>query len=60
MKFGHVLNPAILPRIGAVMVAQVPVAGAAMPETATNVFECSAAPTAKCLIDKLSLPSWRD
>jgi hypothetical protein len=35
------------------MVCQALVAGAAMPETTTNVFECSAAPTAEDQIDKL-------
>ena len=53
MKFDQAFNPACLRLIGAVMVGQAPVAGAAMPETATNVFECSAAPTAECQIDRL-------
>lgn len=53
MKFGHVLNHGCLRLIVVAMVCQALVAGAAMPETTTNVFECSAAPTAEGQIDKL-------
>lgn len=53
MKFGHAFNPACLRLIVAAMVCQGLVAGAAMPETTRNVFECSTAPTAECQIDEL-------
>ncbi len=53
MKLGHVFNLVCLQLIVAAMVCHALVAGAAMPETTTNVFECSAAPTAEDQIDKL-------
>ncbi|MBK8000515.1 MAG: DUF1549 domain-containing protein, partial [Verrucomicrobia bacterium] len=53
MKLGRAFIHASRRLIVVSMVCQALVAGAAMPETTTNVFECYAAPTAEDQIDKL-------